>query len=96
MITGDHGATAQTIAAQFGIGVDNRRCWPDRAGNAGRRGAAGGGDGHRRVSPAPAPEHKLRLVAALQDNRQVVAMTGDGVNDAPAPGSAPMSGWRWG
>lgn len=83
MITGDHAETARAIGAQLGIGVglpaltgaelemlDDRRL--------------------REVLPnvevfaRASPEHKLRLVQNMQDSGQVVAMTGDGVNDAPA------------
>jgi magnesium-transporting ATPase (P-type) len=83
MITGDHGATAQAIAAQLGIG-GNRRVLAgpelEALDDAALRSVVLDTDVYARASP----EHKLRLVAALQDNRQVVAMTGDGVNDAPA------------
>ncbi|MCP5451461.1 MAG: cation-transporting P-type ATPase [Gammaproteobacteria bacterium] len=83
MITGDHGATAQAIAAQLGIG-GNRRVLAgpelETLDDAALRAVVLDTDVYARASP----EHKLRLVAALQDNRQVVAMTGDGVNDAPA------------
>lgn len=83
MITGDHAETARAIGAQLGIGVglpamtgaelellDDRRL--------------------REVLPnievfaRASPEHKLRLVQSMKDSGQVVAMTGDGVNDAPA------------
>ncbi|MCC8998458.1 MAG: cation-transporting P-type ATPase [Candidatus Contendobacter sp.] len=83
MITGDHGATARAIAAQLGIG-DGRRVLTgpelEALDDAALRAAVQDIDVYARASP----EHKLRLVAALQANGEVVAMTGDGVNDAPA------------
>ena len=82
MITGDHPGTAMAIAAQLGIdagmaltGAEIERL-SDPA--LGRR--VTDVDCFARVSP----EHKLRLVQALQAAGEVVAMTGDGVNDAPA------------
>ena len=83
MITGDHGVTARAIAARIGIGDGKKvltgpelEALDDEA----LRTVVLETDVYARASP----EHKLRLVAALQANHQVVAMTGDGVNDAPA------------
>ena len=83
MITGDHKITAAAIAKLLGIG-DGK--------------TAITGAEIEEMSPATlqqkvrdvdvfaraSPEHKLRLVKAIQANKQIVAMTGDGVNDAPA------------
>ncbi|WP_083925015.1 HAD-IC family P-type ATPase [Lamprocystis purpurea] len=86
MITGDHQATATAIAAQLGIGAGAGRgaamTGADIAGlnDAQLRACVSSVDVFARVSP----EHKLRLVQALQAAGEVVAMTGDGVNDAPA------------
>jgi magnesium-transporting ATPase (P-type) len=83
MITGDHGVTASAIAAQLGLGDDHRaitgpelEAMDDDALRETVRNA--------RVFARASPEHKLRLVRALQANGEIVAMTGDGVNDAPA------------
>lgn len=83
MITGDHADTARAIGAQMGIGRDR----PVLTGaeielmdDVQLRLVAPDIDVFARASP----EHKLRLVQALQSVGQVVAMTGDGVNDAPA------------
>jgi P-type Ca2+ transporter type 2C len=83
MITGDHPLTARAIAGTLGIADDGRaltgpeldRLSPDElAEQVGRVSV------YARVSP----EHKLAIVRALQRRRELVAMTGDGVNDAPA------------
>ncbi|MCK6539018.1 MAG: cation-translocating P-type ATPase [Anaerolineales bacterium] len=83
MITGDHPLTAQEIARQLGISdngrvltgveldqlsVDELKSVVDEV----------------RVFARVSPEHKLKIVQALQENGHIVSMTGDGVNDAPA------------
>jgi magnesium-transporting ATPase (P-type) len=83
MITGDHATTATAIATQMGIG-DGRHVLTgadlDRLDDTALEVCALDVDVFARASP----EHKLRLVRALQARDQVVSMTGDGVNDAPA------------
>ena len=83
MITGDHAETAKAIGAQLAIGAGK----PAITGaelqlmdDAALQRVVMEVDVFARASP----EHKLRLVQALQQDGQVVAMTGDGVNDAPA------------
>ncbi|MEA2001051.1 MAG: cation-translocating P-type ATPase [Actinomycetota bacterium] len=83
MITGDHPLTARRIAADVGIGDGGRVVTgAELAELSDDELAAIVADVsvYARVSP----EHKLRIVGALQDQGEVVAMTGDGVNDAPA------------
>jgi P-type Ca2+ transporter type 2C len=81
MITGDHPATAAQVAAQLGIlstsesVVTGQQLAEDRNVRA-------------RVYARTAPEQKLDIVTAWQSDGHVVAMTGDGVNDAPALRSA--------
>ncbi|MED5608819.1 HAD-IC family P-type ATPase [Pseudomonas sp. JH-2] len=83
MITGDHAETARAIGARLGIGVGLPAVTGAEVAlmdDAELRRVAMDVDVFARASP----EHKLRLVQALQEDGQVVAMTGDGVNDAPA------------
>lgn len=82
MITGDHAVTARAIARQMGLNDTNviKGGDIDRFDDQQLNLAVQVSDVFARTSP----EHKLRIVTALQATGQVVAMTGDGVNDAPA------------
>ncbi|WP_341393165.1 cation-translocating P-type ATPase [Arthrobacter sp. G119Y2] len=81
MITGDHLITASAIAKDLGIGGEavSGAVLDDLSDEELRRRAPGYG-----VLARVSPEHKIRMVEALQADGAVVAMTGDGVNDAPA------------
>lgn len=83
MITGDHADTAKAIGAQLNIGVGKPALTGAEVAllnDEALERVVGEVDVFARASP----EHKLRLVRALQRQGHVVAMTGDGVNDAPA------------
>jgi Ca2+-transporting ATPase len=84
MITGDHPETARAIARRLGLHDDGDDILTGAE-------LAGMSDAefaervrHVRVYARAAPEHKIRIVQALQAQGEFVAMTGDGVNDAPA------------
>ncbi len=89
MITGDHAKTAKAIAQEIGfmqknyqrvvIGSELNKMSDEVLKNV---------LNETSVFARVAPEHKLRIVNALKENGEVVAMTGDGVNDAPALRSA--------
>ena len=82
MITGDHPLTASVIARELGFRADTVLTGTELN----RLTDAQWGEAVRSVSvfARVSPEHKLRIVGALQRQGEVVAMTGDGVNDAPA------------
>jgi Ca2+-transporting ATPase len=83
MITGDAPGTALAIARQAGID-DRAGALTGREVDALDDAALAAAVRRVRVFARVSPAHKLRLVRALQANGEVVAMTGDGVNDAPA------------
>jgi magnesium-transporting ATPase (P-type) len=83
MITGDHAATASAIAAELGLENPSKSTTGlelDGLDDAALRRTLAESNVFARTSP----EHKLRLVEAMQADGAVIAMTGDGVNDAPA------------
>lgn len=83
MITGDHALTARAIGAELGIG-DGEKVSTGQDVEQLDDEALGRLVAETDVFARASPEHKLRLVKALQAAGEVVAMTGDGVNDAPA------------
>jgi Ca2+-transporting ATPase len=84
MVTGDHPATARAVAAEIGLGSDAPQVI-DGAEMESRLDRPSGGDlAGVDVIARAVPAQKLRLVRALQAEGEIVAVTGDGVNDVPA------------
>ncbi len=83
MITGDNGVTASSIAKQIGMPNCDHIITGDELNNMSDEELRA----HVRdvsIFSRVVPEHKMRIVKAFKDNGETVAMTGDGVNDAPA------------
>src|SRR5690606_1331741 len=84
MITGDHAATAAAIAARLGIGEPGATVMTGRELKSLAEEELAAKVRHVRVFARTSPAQKIRIVDALQRAGELVAMTGDGVNDAPA------------
>ncbi len=94
VVTGDHGLTATEIARQAGIATE-RTITGDQLDATSDAELDHVLEAHRELIFArSSPEAKLRIADALRDQGEVVAMTGDGVNDAPRCG-APTSASPW-
>ena len=89
MITGDHPLTAARIASDLGIiAKDGKALTGDQLDQLPDEAALDKATSEVSVYARVAPEHKLKIVESLQRQGNIVAMTGDGVNDAPAVKSA--------
>ena len=84
MITGDHVDTAFAIARELGIAKDKSQCMTGNEIEGLAPGEFAGKAGKIRVFARVSPEHKVRIVEAFKADGKVVAMTGDGINDAPS------------
>lgn len=84
MITGDHADTALAIAGELGIAKDKSECMTGSELEKISPGELAGRVEKVRVFARVSPEHKVRIVEAFRANGKVVAMTGDGINDAPS------------
>ena len=87
MITGDHVVTAGAVAEQLGLGADSEPITGAELSQMSDADLVQAVKDHN-VFARTNPEHKLRLVKALREQNALCAMTGDGVNDAPALKSA--------
>ena len=88
MITGDRAETALAIAKELSIAERPSQCMTGAALNALSDGELASALEDVRVFAQVSPEHKTRIVTALKSSGHIVAMTGDGVNDAPSLKSA--------
>ncbi|PWI48002.1 calcium-translocating P-type ATPase, PMCA-type [Candidatus Heimdallarchaeota archaeon B3_Heim] len=86
MITGDHLKTAMAVASEIGLIEETESNIALEGHQLSKMSDSGLSEKVKEVNvfARVSPEHKLRLVTALKGNNQIVAMTGDGVNDAPA------------
>ncbi|AIQ68536.1 cation-translocating P-type ATPase [Paenibacillus graminis] len=84
MITGDHRDTAASIAIRLGIIEDDKAVLTGRELDQISEGDFAGKVSDYSVYARVSPEHKVRIVKAWRQKGKIVAMTGDGVNDAPA------------
>ncbi len=83
MITGDNGVTASSIAKQIGMPNSDSIISGDELNQMSDEELRKRIE-HVSIFSRVVPEHKMRIVRAFQENGEIVAMTGDGVNDAPA------------
>lgn len=88
MITGDRADTALAIAHQLGIAERRDECVTGEEMEQMDEQTLAARMGRTRVFAHVSPEHKVRIVSACKKNGEIVAMTGDGVNDAPSLKSA--------